>query len=649
MANLTELPVSFFSGQIVENGFRGCLQNLNMNGEDLPMSGSNSHVTAQPHKAVPGCRSSGACLVNTCPRDRACVEKLTLKECKCLPGHSGSSCKPFVGCEFEPCQNSGTCVNHLIERYHCECPAGYTGRQCHIFIGQCQSAPCKNEGTCFPNGKNDFTCFCPEGVKGATCEQDTRPCASNPCAFNANCTNVGIDYKCHCPVGLSGKNCDEGYNCNQKPCKNGGTCKKNGNSCTCPPEYTGLDCSRDVDECASSPCKNNGICVNTPGGFTCNCSASSYGGNLCEQVLANVEAQRGWPLGQTEMIGIAVVIAVVVLVVILVVIVLRWRAKRRRHAQAQPEAAKTLKVSPPVVGSEVTSPEPPTPPPREIHGYNVDDLGMPPGYGAEDSWRRRERAPKDFGTMKTLNSISDNNLPGYHWDYTDIPEDLVPRTPLSKEHSGSYDGPKGASFVPEVPQRPSSFRSSQGSLDAPEVPKRPRNYRVSESEDGYQDAVPHVPKKPVEYVHPKGKSASRYSMDSRYSEFSDATDFDPDIFKGRFPRPPREPYPESLDQHPVGSYAPTLTTRGSELGSITDGIYSEDDLEQVYLGNRMEACDDSPENSYLHSENCSGDEDDETGKFRYGATPDPEFHKALQREIKEMMNELEELKLESEL
>lgn len=567
----------------MENGFNGCLQNLNLNGEDLPMAGSNSHVTAEPYNATPGCQGD-------------------------------------------------------------------------IDTSHCASAPCINGGTCSPNRVNGFACDCPEGFKGDTCEQDTRPCASNPCANGANCTNEGDDYTCHCSAVFSGKNCDQGFHCNRLPCKNGGSCqeKKDGSAiCLCSPGYTGPDCSQDVDECASSPCQNGGFCVNAPGTFMCNCSTSTHGGKLCEQVLAKVEARRGWPLGQTEIIGIAVVLAVLLLIVFLVVIFLRRRAKRRRDMHAQAEAAKpaVLKVSPPVVGSEVTSPEPPTPPPREIHGYNVDDLGMPPGYDAEDSWRRREKARKDFGTMKTLTSLSDNNLPGYQWDYTDIPADLVPRTPLSKEHSGSFDGTSAcASFAPEVPQRPSSFRSSQGSLDVPEVPKRPRNYKCSESEDGYPD-VPHIPKKPMEYLNPKGKSASRYSVDSRYSEFSDATDLDPDIFKGRFPRPPREPYPESLDQHPVGSYAPTLTTRGSELGSITDGMYSEDDLEQVYLGNRMEACDDSPENSYLHSENCSEDEDEDDHDERYasGSPPDPDFHIALQREIKEMMNELEELKMESEL
>ena len=571
------------TGQRVENGFKGCLQNLNLNGEDLPMSGFNSHVTAELHNAQPG---------------------------------------------------------------HC------------AISDQCVSSPCQNGGVCRPTASNGFTCACPVGVEGDACELDTRPCASNPCLFNANCTNLGNDYECHCTSGLSGKHCEEGYHCNHSPCKNGGSCEEKDAGkavCICPPGYQGLDCSKDVDECASSPCQNGGECKNTIGGFICNCSTSTHGGKLCDQVLANVKSRQGWPLGQNEIIGISVVIVVLLLIVFLVVIFLRRRAKKRRDQQALSGGTKSvvLKVSPPVVGSDASSPEPPTPPPREIHGYTVDELCMPPGYDSEDSWRRRERARKDFGTMKTLNS-SDNNLPGYHWDYTDIPADLVPGVTLTKGHSASHIGiPDGATFVPEVPQRPSSLRSSQGSLDVPEVPKRPRNYKVSESEDGSPE-VPHLPRKPVEYLNTKGKTPSRYSMDSRFSEVSDATDLDPDIFKGRFPRPPREPYPESLDQHPVGSYAPTLLTmRESELGSVTDGIYSEDDLEQVYLGNRMETCDDSPENSYLHSENCSEDEDEDDDGYACGKgacqPEDVEFHQDFQRQIREMMDDLEDLKMESEL
>lgn len=579
---------SLSSGQLVENGFNGCLQNLKMNDEDLPTDGSNSYVTAKPNKVSSGCKLSIATIVPD----------------------------------------------------------------------KCVSSPCQNGGRCSPDGENGFNCTCPEGVKGPTCGQDSRQCASNPCSFNAKCTNLGNDFKCECPAGLSGKTCDEGYDCTRQPCKNGGTCekKKGGKqACSCLSTFTGPDCSLDVDECASAPCKNGGVCDNTFGGFFCNCSAVSYGGTFCEKTVSSVAARKGWPLGQTEIISIAVVISVLLLVVILVVVILRWRAKKKRQQRAQEEAAKppsVLKVSPPVVGSDVGSPEPPTPPPREVHGFNGEDLGLPPGYDADDSWRRRQRAREDFGTMKTLNSISDNNLRSYHWDYTDIPDDLVPKKPPLTRDSGSYDGsPKCARGTMDVTQQPNGLNSSQGSLDVPQVPKRPRNYRVSESDDGYGEPVPHVPKKPLQYLNPRGNAASRYSMDSRQSELSDATDLDPDIFKGHFPRPPKEPYPESLDQHPVGSYAPTLTARGSELGSITDGMMSEDDLEQVYLGNRMEACDDSPENSYLHSENCSEDEDDEVVRklAQSPATPDPDFHKALRREIKQLMDGLEELKFESEI
>ena len=610
------------------------MQNLNLNGKDLPLSGSNGYTTVDEHNVVHGCRTSGACQRNPCPRDRKCFETFDSYKCECLWGHSGADCKAFVTCDEKPCRNRGTCRPHP-DGYSCACPAYYTGVQCHVQLDACASSPCKNGGICSPTSGGGFTCQCPERVSGHSCEFDTRPCASSPCFFNANCTNAGDDFVCHCQGDYSGKRCDEGFHCNREPCKNGGSCGENG-ACLCTEGFTGPDCSQDVDECTRRDMCNDGECMNTFGSFKCNCSSSSKGGERCDMVMPNISASEGgWPLGRNEIIGIAVVLTILLLIVLLVVILLRRRARRKRSSAP--------KVSPPVVGPDVASPaDPPTPPPRQIHCYNVEELGMPPGYDSEDSWRRRERLPKDFGTMKTLHS-SDANLPGYQWDYTDIPRDLIPLSKIQSSSAASEEGKP----APEVPRRPSSLRSSHSSLDIPEVPKRPRNYRLSESEDMPEVLhVPHVPKKPALYVNPRGRGGSRYSMDG--SEYSEYTDIDhTDVFRGRFPGPPGEPYPESLDQYPVGSYAPTaMTGRDSEMDSVAD--FTEDDLKRVYLGNRLETCDDSPENSYLHSEACSeGENEDED----YGCGPrtEVEFHQTFQREIKEMMDELEDLKMESEI
>lgn len=49
----------------------------------------------------------------------------------------------------------------------------------------------------------------------------------------------------------------------------------------------------------------------------------------------------------------------------------------------------------------------------EIYGYNVDDFGMFLGYDVEDLWCRCEKVCKDFGIMKMLNLLLDNNFFGY--------------------------------------------------------------------------------------------------------------------------------------------------------------------------------------------------------------------------------------------
>ena len=557
----------------MENGFEGCMQNLNLNGQDLPLTGSSGGTTADRHGVQPGCQTSGTCKTNPCPLDRMCVETFVGHQCECLPGHSGADCKAFVTCSASPCRNGGTCHTGGVG-YSCACPPLFEGLQCHVSHA-CASSPCEN---------------------GGTCEQ----------------TSAGSDgFRCRCPAGFTGRKCEADVSCQEEPCKYGGACNNDG-TCSCADGFTGRDCGLDVDECLGAPCKNGGVCKNTFGSFRCNCSTSDYGGQFCDAVVPDIDASTGdWPLGKGEIIGIGVFLFVILLIVLLAVILLRRRAKRKK--------SKALKVSPPVVGLNVDSPDPPTPPPRQLGSYDDEEASIPPTYDSEDSWRR-QRAAKDFGSAK-LTKASDANLSGYSWDFADLGKDSFP-----------------------MRQRQSACASLEEGK--PEVPQRPRNYRISESEDADALHVPHVPKKPALYVNPRGKGGSRFSVDG--SEISEYTDVDhADVFRGRFPRPPREAYPESLDQHPVGSYAPTMMTgRESELESVAD--FTEDDLERVYLGNRLEICDDSPENTYLHSETFSDEEHDENG---YAPVPqdDVEFHKTLQREIKTMMDELEDLKMESEL
>ena len=42
-------------------------------------------------------------------------------------------------------------------------------------------------------------------------------------------------------------------------------------NCICPPEFTGLHCEEDVNECLSSPCPESYTCINEINGYKCSC------------------------------------------------------------------------------------------------------------------------------------------------------------------------------------------------------------------------------------------------------------------------------------------------------------------------------------------------------------------------------------------
>ncbi|PVD35988.1 hypothetical protein C0Q70_02958 [Pomacea canaliculata] len=73
--------------------------------------------------------------------------------------------------------------------------------------------------------------------------------------------------------------------CQSNPCQNGGTCvdSYNGFICQCPPNWKGVTCSADVNECGEYAGTDRGssqhgaTCVNLPGSFRCDCAPNWYG------------------------------------------------------------------------------------------------------------------------------------------------------------------------------------------------------------------------------------------------------------------------------------------------------------------------------------------------------------------------------------
>ena len=80
--------------------------------------------------------------------------------------------------------------------------------------------------------------------------------------------------------------------CRAAPCANGGTCHDSINDfiCTCPPGYTGKDCSQEINECLSEPCMNGGFCKDLVDDFECKC-LPGYSGKHCN-VLPDGTVQK---------------------------------------------------------------------------------------------------------------------------------------------------------------------------------------------------------------------------------------------------------------------------------------------------------------------------------------------------------------------
>lgn len=150
-------------------------------------------------------------------------------------------------CTPNPCTNGGTCEPRPNGVFHCLCTHEYEGQRCefrrcplrgmevdmHYLNGSfpilgkvCEPNPCRNGGTCSPYGLDTYSCNCPFGYTGRNCE--TRKCNEicffqssvypyigdacipNPCQNGGRCrSDVATgSYVCDCPANFLGQNCE---------------------------------------------------------------------------------------------------------------------------------------------------------------------------------------------------------------------------------------------------------------------------------------------------------------------------------------------------------------------------------------------------------------------------------------------------------
>ncbi|XP_070834163.1 hyaluronan-binding protein 2-like [Chaetodon trifascialis] len=118
--------------------------------------------------------------------------------------------------------------------------------------GQCNPNPCLNNGECELKGKRKFKCDCPRPFKGRRCEKGPKRCKRGICG-RGECvlTSTPPFYECKCKEPFQPPHCRSFSLCEPNPCKNGGTCIKEGNDfdCQCPPGYRGRFCHVGPDDC----------------------------------------------------------------------------------------------------------------------------------------------------------------------------------------------------------------------------------------------------------------------------------------------------------------------------------------------------------------------------------------------------------------
>ncbi|XP_072177932.1 slit homolog 2 protein-like [Diadema setosum] len=193
-----------------------------------------------------------------------------------------AKCDP---CLSSPCENEGVCLTDPIERYRCQCPAGFKGLNCEAEINECDQRPCMNGGVC-ENLAGGFRCDCATGFSGDMCEINVDDCRAHLCLNNGTCVDGINNYTCRCSQGYKGDYCEVDIDlCHPSvdPCQNGGVCFDLGHfyRCECPPGHRGVNCTEGYEDCRTRTCQNEGVCEQDRNQFVCRC-AQGYIGQFCE-------------------------------------------------------------------------------------------------------------------------------------------------------------------------------------------------------------------------------------------------------------------------------------------------------------------------------------------------------------------------------
>ncbi|CAB1413810.1 unnamed protein product [Pleuronectes platessa] len=120
-------------------GFHGCLRDVRLNGQVLPLDGqSRDLVTVLERGGVTAGCPSDACSSLPCRGPLRCVDLWRKHQCRCPGGQvtvteeSGEQrCKPSP-CVLYSCRNGGTCQALSADSFRCRCQEGFRGQRCEL-------------------------------------------------------------------------------------------------------------------------------------------------------------------------------------------------------------------------------------------------------------------------------------------------------------------------------------------------------------------------------------------------------------------------------------------------------------------------------------------------------------------------------------
>ncbi len=96
------------------------MESPRLNGNDLPLSGSNSAATALAKGVTNNC-SIDICHPSFCENGGECRMKNEEPTCECKPGFKSSDCSQDIDeCKLFPCKNNGKCIN-TFGSFKCHC------------------------------------------------------------------------------------------------------------------------------------------------------------------------------------------------------------------------------------------------------------------------------------------------------------------------------------------------------------------------------------------------------------------------------------------------------------------------------------------------------------------------------------------------